>query len=61
MTFMLIPFSYGFLASRGPVIRITTYFVFQKNSFYPKTSYMYVCFCIPYNVQQILALTTITD
>lgn len=59
--FMLIPFSYEFLPSRALVIRITTYFIFQKNLFYPKTSYTRVCFCIPYNVQQILALTEITD
>ena len=61
MKFMLIPFSYGFLSSRALLIRITTYFIFQNNSFYLKTSYTYVCFCIPYNAQQILALTAITD
>jgi len=58
---MLVPFSYCFLVSRALVVIITTYFIFQKNSFYPKNSYMYVCFCILYNAQQILSQTPITD
>lgn len=59
--FVLLPFRLLFLVSRALVIRITTYCSFQKNSFYPETTYMYERFCIHQNVQQILSQTAITD